>query len=1169
MNTELNEAGPSKVFSSVDDVDQIIYSKRGNFICTLESRMSNYEKAEIKYVRIYVNWDKPSSGSSLRARIAGKITPMKKSLEMIELPLNYNPSVIACCEATGNLLVAHLGILQLFEFRWCTNETTKLQYVDFFEVPFQIEIDFHPQKLLINENVISCSNKQFFCCFKVIESSDGNNSTSESTNVCSTMELPPSKIYTINLDEEPLDFAAVRDRTDINGVKFNVHMRSTDQETSSISHAGDEMEMRPAVIQDINVILKYINNLPETFSLPSKYATQNILQLKLQPLKISGVLRENNDNFKCLHMQPLYLKSDKHYEAAKDNNFFLYSNFHRNFYGCAILITTHQDGYLYQIKTDVIDPQNCFLNIYPFTSSVIDVYFNDNVLHALTDNGIESYTVRIGQKLFNESGTKEGIYRNLSKSISLINLRPFLNVHFMIASADNLILMANETQPAQEDAIWTIYNLKYPDMASIYQDFKEFADKSLRKYPTVYLNLLEEIHLMIRTHLALAKIVPANDSDFEMKLVGLASGIVNDEVDLLKDSSLSLADCYILSNNRCDYQQSLVFYELAKVNIVGIFQRFLDYNGLKGPIPVGLIENLKSCFSNSTIIGDSRKFDDIFASTIQFPDVVKPLKFGEALIELFKKFAPKEVALLALESSVFREYMDERIFEFLSNFPDKSNEEMLSIILHLLKKDEVMGADALLSQIPREDLFVLLFRHWNILFEFSSYSALTPGKKSTKTISSFSDFTELLFLTNPQQDRSDHLTEVFLCHIYETKALKFHAILKLFMEYLASQLGSDSYMSGQNILKMFLEKYLLRFYEMKSHNDADFSLLSTTSSANTTTTISASSAVSCDNGKLERNNETSWNDDDLFIGTTNSGNSRQAMKFLIRIYLSQMKTLSSKSVPKKKQEIGKKQLLKVIDELGTSFFVNQRSVGKNDEIAQLLTSQSNGRQILFIDERYRYLDWFPPFENLMQIFNSDSENNYDYNSLDKDLLMTLIKLQALLCSGEVSSDVAKELLQYTESNTHIIGHDSILVCLIPLHQAIEVIIRTNPQCILEYGRCHFKLDSDWTFLIKALQKKVNALEATEDNIPNILFYHRLMKETLEFLATCKPLEQLLKIFPEEKYLINSELYEKCASKNANQFDEYLRLCVDKERSEKIKKMISNTGYQLWDAINKN
>lgn len=69
-----------KSFSSVDDVQQLIYSRYGNFLISVESRMSNYEKIEIRYLRIYVNWDlsTPNSTHSLRARIAGKITPMKK-----------------------------------------------------------------------------------------------------------------------------------------------------------------------------------------------------------------------------------------------------------------------------------------------------------------------------------------------------------------------------------------------------------------------------------------------------------------------------------------------------------------------------------------------------------------------------------------------------------------------------------------------------------------------------------------------------------------------------------------------------------------------------------------------------------------------------------------------------------------------------------------------------------------------------------------------------------------------------------------------------------------------------------------------------------------------------------------------------------------------------------
>jgi len=31
----------------------------------------------------------------------------------------------------------------------------------------------------------------------------------------------------------------------------------------------------------------------------------------------------------------------------------------------------------------------------------------------------------------------------------------------------------------------------------------------------------------------------------------------------------------------------------------------------------------------------------------------------------------------------------------------------------------------------------------------------------------------------------------------------------------------------------------------------------------------------------------------------------------------------------------------------------------------------------------------------------------------------------------------------------------------------------------------------------------------------------------------------------------------------------LKICVDRERSDKIKKMIESTGVQLYEAINKN
>lgn len=579
---------------------------------------------------------------------------------------------------------------------------------------------------------------------------------------------------------------------------------------------------------------------------------------------------------------------------------------------------------------------------------------------------------------------------------------------------------------------------------------------------------------------------------------------------------------------------------------------------------------MKVSFHNFTSESDSRSIDEIFTRTITFPsetNEMKTLKFGEALIELFRRFSPKEVSQLCLESSAFRDYMDEKIFEFLSNRVEKSNDELLCIILHLLKKDEVVAANSILAQIQRDNLYRLLSKFWNILFEFSSQSN-GSNKKINKSIISFSDFTELLFLTSSSDERCELLTDVLLHHIHYTKILKFNAILKLFMEYLASQFGHESYTFGQNILKMLLEKFLLRYYETKTH-ETDFSLLSSTSSGNTAT---MSASLNEDQRKYERKfDNLSWTDDDL---TSSNSSHRNAMKILIRIYLSQLKALSMKQEKRCAPDtrVNKAQLIKLIDEMNTSLFINHKPVTKFDKIAQLLIQHSGENPILFLDERYRYLDWMPPFENILHVLssNDDEDNHYDLNKLDKNLLLTLIKIQALLCSGEVATEITREILSYLESNRdQLIGHDSLLVCIMPPQQATDLIIKNNPQCILEYGRCHFKMDTDWSYLIIALQKKANEFEANENNIGQILFYHRLLKESLEYLASTKPLDTVLKIFPEDKNLISRDLFQIVDSKNSNNFDEYLKLCVDRERSDKIRKMIESTGCQLYEAINKN
>lgn len=80
----------------------------GNYVVTLEAKQGHQGK-ECSYARIYANWDTTNTVQQpMRARIAGRVTPSSTqsgppSLEMIELPLKRNPSIIACCQVSKHI----------------------------------------------------------------------------------------------------------------------------------------------------------------------------------------------------------------------------------------------------------------------------------------------------------------------------------------------------------------------------------------------------------------------------------------------------------------------------------------------------------------------------------------------------------------------------------------------------------------------------------------------------------------------------------------------------------------------------------------------------------------------------------------------------------------------------------------------------------------------------------------------------------------------------------------------------------------------------------------------------------------------------------------------------------------------------------------------------------
>jgi hypothetical protein len=77
----------------------------------------------------------------------------------------------------------------------------------------------------------------------------------------------------------------------------------------------------------------------------------------------------------------------------------LRSQYYADMMSMVCLVVTQQEGYLYQfMMQDLQEPSSACVTVYPFTAPVIAVAMETFVLHALTETGLETYTLRTGHQ---------------------------------------------------------------------------------------------------------------------------------------------------------------------------------------------------------------------------------------------------------------------------------------------------------------------------------------------------------------------------------------------------------------------------------------------------------------------------------------------------------------------------------------------------------------------------------------------------------------------------------------------------------------------------------------------------------------------------------------------------------------------------------------------------
>lgn len=514
-------------FPSVDLVSQILHCTKGNYVATLETKLSR----DSSFVRVYVNWASQER-QPMRARIAGRVTPSlnrpQNSLEMIELPLNSKPTAIACCQTTGNLLVAAGNTLILHEFKIETQNPSKLKFIDFEARPWSLGLHFSPTRLNIVEDFVSVMDSSRFVVFRLTNplyddidhlssltstTSSSNDKTTISTDFCSLDTIDNSistqasnelnltkqknisnKKSNVDKNSNPRSFLNLSFKKDKKGACIDWDRLGNDEKSGleslanegvidhncqpfsinlpsiCLERAGPGHTLNPFVLNSADTEV-YIKTSSPDSGWSENYVVKNILRLKIARANDFPQADGSTEFFTSFVLRPLYLKTNHNNNALKKS--ILRSERYKHLNGVTCLICTTQEGYIYHFNVESNDNNNpTCLTTYPFTAPVIHVALEYTVLHALTEAGLESYTLRLPHyvaKTTSQLQNLKAICPDVSEPVCLIGLRPFLGVQKLFNSDNSIVLLS------KAENTWTVYSLRLPRPENVYYDIVNAA----------------------------------------------------------------------------------------------------------------------------------------------------------------------------------------------------------------------------------------------------------------------------------------------------------------------------------------------------------------------------------------------------------------------------------------------------------------------------------------------------------------------------------------------------------------------------------------------------------------------------------------------------------------------------------------------------------------------
>uniref|UniRef100_A0AAR5Q491 CNH domain-containing protein n=1 Tax=Dendroctonus ponderosae TaxID=77166 RepID=A0AAR5Q491_DENPD len=1160
-----NDSEVQFFFPTVDEAVQIVHCLNGDYVASLETKY-NRQNRDTNFVRVYINWDsvaamqqsKMTSGNvslgasecgmvqPMRARIAGRVTPTTNqselgSLEMIEVPVRRNPNCIACCQVSGNLAILSSRLVNIYKFQVRTHDISKLKFIDFDEMPIMMELSFAPFEIQMCENYVAAIGSDTMHLFRVLSSDKTIEGAASVGMKRGNTEQDFSFLYS---HENPIDFAQLKKDEKQKRQKVTVNLPSIAKENSLI-HKHSPFTFTD---KDLRAAIKPINSLEDKTQC---YQLQDLIQLKLLPILIENNQRQISEEFKSMILKPLYI--DQQFNRTSEDHSELRSHYSDCLNSVACMVVTQQEGYLHFFadKDVSLDEDNC-IAVYPFTAPVFKVIMEDYFLHALTETGLETYTLRIGHQLcrnINHMDSMLVAIPSIEDSICLVGLGPFLGVERMLLADNYLLLLANsESSPARSVSssgsstatFLTLYALELPTPKAVFNDISIVANVHRFSSAQTYCHLVSEAHMILRMGLMLKKWAVVDEAHVKGIFEHRAAN--DDLVDIYLLSCALLGDHYMMCPNEASYRLVIPYYRMALISPMEALKRVKKLQDQSNSqVSKGLMNYLKHTLLE---IKTSYEADRYFGNGSKN-------SFSEAMLDLLERQGFSDLPNLILKSRILREYSTDKLINILvERCSDATNlsEKNLALSILYLQKGNAAKAEDYLQNITKDNAVDLLQENWELLFE-TTFVSQGLQQRPQKGTMSFSDLSVALISICPEI-----LADIFVTLILDMKAIGLARMIKVFLEYLPSSIGKDS-TCASTVLQKTLEAFFTRYFSKPENVDV--------------------AKVIYEKGATD------------------------AMKLLVRSYLSQLQMLQLKADAEDTKE-DSNGCADVDDSQPSS--LDEIEKDKDQEKLQYNriyktyfneNMKKRKASYLFSQVRHEYLDKMPPFQIdiTAKVYEVCVEGYVAKEAPPKNPAADAVlkKLQALLCSKVVPNQVIVEVNGFLAVNDTLRGSDSLKTITMGTNDAVLLLIDVCPQCLLQFAKDRFAKAEEWKFLVATIQRRILRL-SQQENLKRVCFFHKkILRDVLTFAASSYTVDQLQLIFPQRfsqsksgEFGLNGDkpcrldaifLPEDPANEDADilseiqDYEPYIAMCKGNQRANDINKMLTNKAYQLLNTLN--